>query len=116
MAVVHRAPVSPALRNPLFHLAMSGRRYEQLKATIHFLQDTDYPDEPRAGDPLYDRSLKVRLVREVVISRTKHFFRCGKAMTLDESMTACKCTYAPPHSFHVPVEHVPLVCPVHLAG
>jgi hypothetical protein len=83
--------VSPALRNPLFHMPMTQRRYQELASSIHFLCDEDYVDEPRAGHPLYDRTLKVRLVKDRVFAATQRVYKMGKVVTFDETMAASKC-------------------------
>jgi hypothetical protein len=69
---------------------MTQRRYQELASSIHFLCDEDYVDEPRAGHPLYDRTLKVRLVKDRVFAATQRVYKMGKVVTFDETMAASK--------------------------
>ena len=68
----------PALRNPLFASVMSGRRFEQIKACLHFFDQEkfkDYAGEPQPGQVGYHRLLKVRLVVDTGMEASRRL-RC----------------------------------------
>ena len=80
-----------ALVNPYFGRVMAGRRFEAIKSKMHFYKAGDEAGAPPPGDPLYDRTMKVRVVLDKVFENTRAVYQAGKYLSMDEGMTACKC-------------------------